>query len=254
MQRAKVGSERNVKLLLEYDGTRFHGWQVQPGRRTVQGEVERALEVLLRHPARVRVAGRTDAGVHAWGQVCCVRTGSELDPDRLLRGLNGILPRDVSVSGVEDVSPDFDPRYAAVSKRYVYRILNRVGRTALRRQRCWHLWQPLDLEAMHAALRPLRGEHDFSAFRAADCPNRQPVKTLHVAELSAAHQPYLEITLVCGGFLKQMARIIVGTVVEVGQGHRSAADIPRVLASGDRQQAGRTAPASGLFLMEILYR
>ena len=246
-------TQRNLKITLEYDGTRFYGWQVQPGRRTVQSEVERALRVLLRHPARVRVAGRTDAGVHALAQVCTVRTEVDLGTDRILRGLNGILPRDVAVHAVEDVHPAFDPRYSAVGKRYRYRILNRRGRPALRRHRVWHLWEPLDLHDMRRALAQLTGTHDFSAFRAADCPNKQPVKTLEVATLDEGGDAYLGITLVADGFLKQMVRIIVGTIVEVGTGKRAAESIAGLLQSGDRRLAGRTAPAQGLSLIEVMY-
>jgi len=246
-------TRRTLKITLEYDGTRFYGWQVQPGRRTVQSEVERALRVLLRHPVRARVAGRTDAGVHALAQVCTARTEVDLPVARILRGLNGILPRDVAVHAVDEVPDEFDPRFSAVGKRYRYRLLNRKGRPALRRHRCWHLWEPLDLPSMQRALQQLTGTHDFSAFRAADCPNKQPVKTLEVANLDSGGEPYLEITLVADGFLKQMARIIVGTAVEVGRGRRPAAEMAEILRSGDRRLAGRTAPAQGLFLVEVMY-
>lgn len=245
-------TSRNLKITLEYDGARFSGWQVQPDRRTVQGEVERALGVLLGHPVRVHVAGRTDAGVHALGQVCSVRTDRDLTTDRLVRGLNGILAADVSAVSAAEVDDDFEPRFMARGKRYRYRILNRVGRTSLHRNRCWHLWSPLDLPAMEDALSHLRGRHDFSAFRAADCPNRQPIKDLRVARLTP-NDPFLEIHFESSGFLKQMVRIIVGTVVEAGQGKRSPAEIPRIIASGDRRLAGRTAPGGGLTLMEVMF-
>jgi len=245
--------ERTLKITLEYDGTRFYGWQVQPARRTVQAEVERALRVLLRQTVRVRVAGRTDAGVHALAQVCSVRTDVDLPTERILRGLNGILPRDVAVHAVEEVPAGFDPRFSAVGKRYRYRILNRRGRPVLQRHRCWHLWDPLDGPRMQDALQRLTGTHDFSAFRAADCPNKQPVKTLQTAALDLDKEPYLEMTLVADGFLKQMARIIVGTVVEVGTGRRSAEEMTDILRSKDRRRAGRTAPPQGLFLVEVMY-
>lgn len=245
-------TSRNLKITVEYDGARFSGWQVQPDRRTVQGEIERALGVLLGHPARVHVAGRTDAGVHALAQVCSVRTERDLTTDRIVRGLNGILAADVAVVSVDDVDDDFEPRFMSRGKHYRYRILNRVGRTALYRNRCWHLWSPLDLDAMDAALAHLRGQHDFSAFRAADCPNREPVKDLRVARLER-NEPFLEMHFEASGFLKQMVRIIVGTVVEVGQGKRSADDIPDVIASGDRRLAGRTAPGGGLTMMKVLF-
>ena len=243
---------RNLKITVEYDGVRFSGWQFQPDRRTVQDEVEKALAVLLGQKVRVRVAGRTDAGVHALGQVCSLRTDHDVTPDRLMRGLNGILPADVAIVAAEEMDDDFDPRFSARGKHYRYRLLNRVGRTSLHRNRCWHLWRPLDLHAMRAALSHLHGRHDFSAFRAADCPNRQPVKTLRQAHLRV-EPPFVEMHFEASGFLKQMVRIIVGTVVEVGQGKRSADEIPEILASGDRRRAGRTAPGGGLTMMEVMY-
>jgi len=251
--RAMNGERRTLRLTLEYDGHQFHGWQVQPDRRTVQGEVERALEVLLRHPIRVMCAGRTDAGVHALAQVCTARTDSELSTGRILRGLNGILPRDVAAVGVQDASPSFHPRYDATGKHYRYRILRRAGRPVLRRNRCWHLWGELDVAAMAEALGHLCGEHDFSAFRAADCPNRDPVKDLRVAAIRVGGEPYLDVDLVGSGFLKHMVRVVIGTVVEVGQGRRAAASMPALLAGRDRTAAGRTAPAGGLTLVEVLY-
>ncbi len=246
-------SERNLRIILEYDGTRFHGWQVQPDKRTVQGEVERALEILLRHPARVRVAGRTDAGVHAKAQVCSVRTTSDIELGMLQRGLNGVLPRDVAALDVRAADGHFEPRFAARGKRYRYRILHREARPVLLRNRCWHIHRPLDLDAMAAALEALQGEHDFSSFRAANCAARSPVKELRKARLSTEKQPYLDIIFEGSGFLKQMIRILVGTVVEVGLGRRSAEQIPELLAARDRTLAGRTAPAAGLTMMEVFY-
>ena len=187
------------------------------------------------------------------GQVCTVHTEADLTTERILRGLNGVLPRDVAVHAVEDMPPGFDPRYSAVGKRYRYRILNRPARTALRRHRCWHLWEPLDCTSMRRALQQLTGTHDFSAFRAADCPNKQPVKTLRVATLDESADAYLGITLVADGFLKQMVRIIVGTAVEVGTGRRPPESMTGLLQSGDRRLAGRTAPAQGLCLIEVMY-
>ncbi len=245
-------SPRNIRLTVEYDGARFSGWQVQPDRRTIQGEIEKALAILLGQPHRVRVAGRTDTGVHALGQVCSLNTDSDITPDRLLRGLNGILPADVAIIDTRDMPSDFEARFSSRGKRYRYRVLNRIGRTSLYRNRCWHLWQPLDLDAMRAALAHLQGRHDFSAFRAADCPNKQPVKTLREARLHTA-DPFVEMHFEASGFLKQMVRIVVGTVVEVGQGKRHADEIPEILAGKDRRRAGRTAPGGGLTLMEVVY-
>jgi len=241
------------RLTLEYDGTRFAGWQVQPGERTVQGELERALGILLRHPTRVLVAGRTDAGVHALGQVCSVRTDVEIPLPRMIRGLNGILPKDVAVWDVQRVADDFHPRFQARGKHYRYRVLARPARAAVDRARCWHVFEPLDSGRLQAALDPLVGTHDFHSFRAADCPNKDPVKTVTSAQVTTGRSPCVEIDLVASGFLKQMVRIVVGTAVEVATGRREVEDVPAILAARDRQRAGRTAPAKGLFLVEVLY-
>ncbi len=246
-------TRRTLRLTLEYDGTRFAGWQVQPGERTVQGELERALGVLLRHPARVRVAGRTDAGVHALGQVCTVRTEQAVAVERVLRGLNGILPRDVAVSAVDEVDPAFDPRFDARGKHYRYRVLARRARSAVDRARCWHVWEPLDRGAIQGALDHLVGTHHFGAFRAADCPSKDPVKELRVATLTPREGEILELDFVGSGFLKQMVRILVGTVIEVGRGAREVSSIPALIESRDRTRAGRTAPPQGLFLVRVLY-
>jgi len=246
-------TQRTLRITLEYDGTRYAGWQVQPGQRTVQAEVEAALATLLRHPVRVRVAGRTDAGVHALAQVCTVRTGEPLATDRVLRGLNGILPKDVAAVEVAEAPPAFDPRFGATGKHYRYRILARRARSAVDRARCWHVWDPLDPGRMEQALAPLVGTHDFSAFRAADCPNKDPVKELRVAALREAPGSMIEIDLVGSGFLKQMVRIVVGTVVEVGRGAREPGEIEAILSGKDRTRAGRTAPPQGLFLVQVMY-
>jgi len=244
---------RTYKLTLEYDGTRFAGWQVQPRERTVQGEVERALGILLRHEVRVIVAGRTDAGVHALAQVCSFRTDAEIDPERILRGCNGILPKDVAVWAVDEMGADFHPRYAATGKHYRYRILPRPARPAVDRARCWHVHEPLDPGRLQAALDPLVGTHHFGAFRAADCPNRDPIKQLREARVGQDGPAYLTIDLVASGFLKQMVRIVVGTAVEVGTGWRSVESMRQLLEGRDRRDAGRTAPAKGLFLVQVLY-
>jgi tRNA pseudouridine38-40 synthase len=241
------------RLSLEYDGTRFAGWQVQPKQRTVQGELERALGILLRHDVRVLVAGRTDAGVHALAQVCSLRTEVEISERRLIRGLNGILPKDIAVWAAEPVAGNFHPRFQAHGKHYRYRILARPARSAVDRARCWHVFEPLDAERLQRALEPLLGTHNFHSFRAADCPNKDPVKTIRRAAVTTDRSPYVEIDLVASGFLKQMVRIVVGTAVEVATGRREPEDVASILAARDRSQAGRTAPAQGLFLVRVIY-
>ncbi|WP_050727549.1 tRNA pseudouridine(38-40) synthase TruA [Vulgatibacter incomptus] len=245
---------RTLKLTLEYDGTDFVGWQVQPNGRTVQEVLEGALARLLGgESVRVTGAGRTDAGVHALGQVATFRTARELPLQAFEKGLNAILPDDVAVVSAEEVAEGFDARRSASGKRYVYRISNRPGRSPLRRRTHWELFRPLDVEAMQAAADRLLGEHDFSAFRAADCPAKTTVRILRRLDVRAGAAGEIVITAEATAFLKHMVRNLVGTLVEVGLGKREAGTMPALLASGDRRLAGRTAPAKGLVMEEVFY-
>lgn len=241
-----------LKLTLEYDGTDFFGWQIQAEGRTVQEEVEKALRVLLGHEVRIVGAGRTDSGVHALGQVASFSTERRLPEDAYLKGLNGILPRDVAVVGVEEVPEDFCARRSASKKRYVYRISNRPVCSPLRRRTHWEIFRPLDVSAMREAAAHFLGKHDFSAFRASNCQAPTTVRELFRLDVLERGD---EIVLVfeATAFLKHMVRNIVGTLVEVGQGKRPPDDPVRLLASGDRRLAGETAPAHGLTLERVWY-
>ncbi len=245
--------ERNIRLLIEYDGSGFAGWQVQPGQRTVQGAVEGALEVLCKHSVRLQVAGRTDAGVHAWGQVANFRTHSTLKPYRLAKGINALAGDGVRVAGVEEVPPAFDARHSSRAKHYTYRVLARTHPSALLVGRVWHVAQPLDRGRMERELASLQGEADWSAYRASDCSNPSPIKTMYRAELVEEEHSVLALCFAGSGFLKYMVRTLVGTTIEVGLGQRPEGDLLRVRATGDRGQAGRTAPAEGLYLERVDY-
>lgn len=244
---------RVIKLTLEYEGTGFAGWQFQPGRRTVQGELEQALMTLMGERVSVEVAGRTDAGVHALGQVASFRTESSRPAEVISSALNSLLPRDVSVLRAEEAAADFHPRRSARGKWYRYLIFTRRERPALYRDRAWHLYGPLDVAAMRAAAAQLVGEHDFSSFRSATCEAVKPVQELRRLEIFREGQELLAFELGASGFLKQMARIIVGTLAEVGQGKRKAEEMAVVLAARDRRRAGVTAPAHGLYLARVDY-
>lgn len=243
----------HVKLIVEYEGTHYCGWQIQPNGPTIQGALEDAAERMLGVRARMASAGRTDAGVHATGQVVSFRLEREgLAPEDLRRGLDALTPEDIVVREAEIVAETFDPRRSAVSRTYVYRIWNQRAPTILWRRFAWHVRRPLDLEAMAQAARVLEGEHDFSSFQAADCDSDNPVRRIHRSQVRREEGLVLyEVTATA--FLRHMVRNIVGTLVEVGLGQRSTEEFAALLAARDRTLAGATAPARGLCLVEVRY-
>jgi tRNA pseudouridine38-40 synthase len=243
---------RRLKLVLEYDGTAYHGWQLQPGLDTIQGALEGALSRLARAPVPVIGAGRTDAGVHALGQVASCTADLRLDDAALRRALNALLPRDIVVRGVETAPPDFDARRSARSKLYRYTLLMRESRSALEGRTSLHVPYALDLEAMTRGAALLVGTHDFSAFRAGSCVARTPVRTVTQAAWRAAGE-LCRFEIVGNAFLQHMVRIIVGTLLEVGRGKRSPADVATILDSRDRRRAGKTAAPHGLCLVAVEY-
>ena len=243
---------RVIKLTLEYDGTDYVGWQVQPNGPSIQAAVESALSQILATPVRVTGAGRTDSGVHARGQVASFVTERDLPLKAFVAGMNGLLPHDIAVVTAESCRPDFDARRSARGKTYRYTIANRRTRAPLRRRQAWIVFQRLDVEAMKAAALPLVGEHDFSAFRAADCPASTPVREIRLLDVNADGET-LSIEVEGTAFLKHMVRNIVGTLVAAGGGDLQATDVPAILASKDRSTAGPTAPPQGLCLMSVSY-
>jgi len=245
--------ERNIKLVLEYDGTRYSGWQLQKNAPTVQGVVEESLRRLLDHPVRVTGGSRTDSGVHALGQVASFRTTTRLSPDQIRRGLNALLPADVAAREAAEAPAEFNARRSAKGKLYAYRILNREERSAFERGYAWHLREPLDLEAMRRAGRDFLGRHDFSAFRASSCQAKDPVRVVRRLEVKAPGDDRIAIEIEGTAFLQHMARTMVGTLVEIGQGKRPVESVAGLLESGDRTLAGPTAPAQGLYLVRIFY-
>jgi len=243
---------RRIKLLLEYSGTRYHGWQLQPNAVTIQGTLETCLARLTNGPVRLHAAGRTDAGVHALGQVAHFDTASTMALTALVRGANSLLPDDIVVRQAEDVAADFHARYAARRKTYAYVVHNHSVPSALRAPYAWHVPQPLDLSAMRAAARVLLGRHDFSAVRAASSSARSPWRCLFHLRITR-HAERLVFVLCADGFLRYMARTIVGTLVAIGRGQIAADAMTAILRSGQRQHAGPTAPAHGLFLVRVGY-
>ena len=237
------------KLVLEYDGTEFAGWAAQPGQRTIQEEIERALGTVLRCAVSVVVAGRTDTGVHALGQVCSYE-GEAVDP----RSLNALLPEDVAVLSCEPCLPGFDARRDATSRAYTYLLLTRRSRSALQRGRALHWPHRLDVEALDSCAAALVGVHDFTAFT--------PTETEHVRfsrEVLAAEwrrhsgEERLEFWIEADAFMRHMNRVLVGTMLEVGGGRRSVESFVELLEGRPRGEAGPTAPACGLYLVGVGY-
>jgi tRNA pseudouridine38-40 synthase len=250
---------RTIKIVLAYDGTEFVGWQRQANGRSVQGMLEDALARIDGRPVPVAGAGRTDAGVHALGQVASFRLTSDIAEVVLRQALNALLPADIRVMNVEEAPAQFNARFAARSKTYRYRIVNAAVLSPFERRFAWHLPRALDLKAMRAAAAALKGRHDFAAFQAAGGLVSSSVRTLYESRwLEEAHGERgggltLAYQVSGDGFLRHMVRNIVGTLVEVGTGRRTSASIVDVLASRDRGVAGPTAPAHGLRLVQVDY-
>jgi len=245
--------EKRIRLVIAYDGEAYHGWQRQKNALTLQAVFEERLEKMLGEPVRLFASGRTDAGVHALGQVAHFTTHSDLEPSLIERGLNSLLPDDVFVRECGYVPGDFHARYSAKRKTYEYRILNAVEPNIFQRRYVWHIRKKLETGEVCLCLRSILGRHDFSAFRSSGSGNRDPVRTVYRAELIEENTGPLRIVMEADGFLRHMVRNLVGTLVEVGLGKITPARFSAVLESGDRRMAGPKAPAHGLFLVEVHY-
>ena len=244
------------KLTLAYDGTDFSGWQAQPGQRTVQGALQDAWQEITGETVRVTATSRTDAGVHALGQVVGVESQTQLPPERLLGGLNAKLPDDAVVLSVESAREGFHATHDAVGKRYRYQIHNDRRRPLLDRHQVWHIPQSLDVEAMHSAGQLLVGKHDFASFQSTGSPRDSTVRTITDVEVGQGGSEYparVWVDVSGDGFLYNMVRNIVGTLVDVGAGRRPIVWVSEVLAARDRRAAGQTAPPQGLFLVEVKF-
>lgn len=247
------GGVRHIRMIVEYDGTTLCGWQRQPNGPTVQAHLEDALARLLTHEVRVTGASRTDAGVHARGQVASFRTDRPIALHGIRRGLNTMLPRSIAIRQVDEAPDDFHPRFSATGKHYRYTIFVRADRSPRWQDRAWHHPEPIDLEAMRAAAAALIGEHDFNAFRAAGCGAKTSVRRIETIDVIRTDADLIRIDVRGNAFLRNMVRIIVGTLVEVGEGEREWAQVAVILAAKDRTRAGITAPAQGLELIEVRY-
>lgn len=248
----------NYKLTIQYDGTDFHGWQIQNDLRTVQGELTAALGLIEGHEVTVHGSGRTDAGVHAEGQVASVILEREISTDKLRSAINNNIGKDVRVMNVEPVSHDFHARYSAREKRYVYRILNGPVASPFMTRYAHHESRNLNLTRMQSAAQLFPGKHDWTAFSAAQAEVEDRVRTITQLEVvkrwdERAHSSLLEITATADGFLRYMVRTIAGTLMAVGRGEIDNDDIAEAIENGTRLRSSVTAPACGLTLLSVTY-
>jgi tRNA pseudouridine38-40 synthase len=249
----------NYKLLIQYDGTDFHGWQSQDGLRTVQSEIERALSLIEGKSVAVFGSGRTDAGVHAEGQVASVEIQREITPRKLRAAINGNIGRDVRVLEVEEVDSEFHARYSALEKTYVYRVMNGPVMSPFWSRYAHHEARSLDLEKMQAAAELFIGRHDWTAFSAAQSDVEDRVRTITAAQISKrlderSHGALIEMRVSAEGFLRYMVRSIAGTLLAAGRGELDRAAISEAIETGVRPLVAATAPACGLTLLSVKYK
>lgn len=246
--------DRNVRLLVSYDGTDFHGWQFQPGLRTVAGELSQALRRVLAHPVNLMASGRTDAGVHAAGQVVNFVTSCPIPSPKIRYAISARLPTDVAVLDSADVSAEFHATHSAVGKLYRYRIHNVPRRPVCRlaQRYTYHYWDPLDVGRMRAAASHFVGTMDFTAMASSGCRRETMVRSVFRCDIER-HYDEVRIDVQGSGFLYNQVRNMVGTLIEVGRGHWAADRVAEILAGGDRARAGPTAPARGLCLQWVRY-
>jgi tRNA pseudouridine38-40 synthase len=241
-----------LKLTVEYDGTSYSGWQLQPRHDSIQGRIEAALERIFAEPVRVFGSGRTDAGVHARGQVASISIPRQFDPDELQRALNSILPADIVVRDIAPAPDDFDPRRAARSRVYEYRVLNRKIASAFEYRYSWLVRDQLDLAQMNCAARIFVGEHDFAAFRSLGSVVKTTVRRVVSSEWTRDAELLL-YRVEANSFLRHMVRAMVAAMVDVGRGKLTTEKIATILAGRDRQAAPANAPPGGLYLVEVHY-
>lgn len=241
-----------VKLVIAYDGTAYCGWQIQKNGISIQQKVNEAVSGLFGKDIEVMGASRTDAGVHARGNVCAFDVDTRMPADKISYALNSRLPEDIVVQSSEEVEDDFHPRYDALEKTYEYHILNSRHPQPIKSRSCYFFHHPLDEARMRAACAPLVGEHDFTSFASIHSQSKNFIRTIYSLGVRREEDEVI-MRVVGNGFLYNMVRIIAGTLIQVGSGKREPSDIAAILAAKDRSAAGPTAPAKGLVLVEICY-
>lgn len=241
------------KLIIEYDGTPYAGWQIQDGLPSVQGALQAAISHFYDMPIEVFCSGRTDSGVHARGQVAHIDAPDEREPYAIVKGINALLiPQPIVVLSAELVNDEFHARFDSKKRYYEYRILNRPARVAIDVNRAWDIFKPLDSDAMREAAKHLIGNHDFTSFRSIECQSPSPVRTMDGIEITREGE-YVIVRCSAKSFLHNQVRIMVGTLVMVGQGKLTPNDVKKALDAKDRRAAGVTAPACGLYFMKVDY-
>lgn len=247
-----AGAPRNLKAVIEYDGTAYVGWERQKNGLGIQEVIEEAIHTITRERVVIEGSGRTDAGVHAFGQVASFRIEKDIPPRKLRLGLNAVLPPDIAVRSIEDVDPEFHARKSARSKTYRYTILNAETRSPHARQTSYHFPQALDETAMAEAAACFVGTHDFTAFAREADRKKTCVRTILAAQIRRDGE-FVHVEVTGTGFLYNMVRIITGTLIEVGLGRRSADSVPALLGSKQRSESGYTVPPHGLALIHVMY-
>lgn len=244
---------RNFKIIIEYDGTSYHGWQRQKNERTIQEEIEKALLTMTGKKTVLTASGRTDAGVHALGQVANFHCDTDLSPQAFQNGLNSLTKNDIVIISCDIVDESFHSRFDAKSKTYNYRILNRNLPAAINRQYVWFIRKTLDLVSMRHATRHIIGTHDFKAFEGTGSPRSHTTRCVIKADIVEQENGLIVFEIEADGFLRFMVRNIVGTLVDAGLGKITSDDFKKILLSKNRSMAGATAPPHGLFLMKVKY-
>lgn len=243
---------RNIKLIIEYDGKKFGGWQKQPTKLNIQGEIEQAIKEITGEDVELIASGRTDSGVHSLGQVANFKTNSNIEIEKVAIAINSKLKKSIVIKKAEEVSEDFHARYSCKGKKYRYIINNSQQGTAIYRDLECHIPQKLDVEKMRKAIKYFEGEHDFKGFKASGTSSKNTIRTIYKAEIKQEGERII-IELTGSGFMYNMVRIIAGTIVDVGLRRINPEEIPRIINLKDRNKAGKTLPAHGLYIVEVYY-
>ena len=245
---------RNIKLIIEYDGKEFHGWQKQPNKLNIQGTIEKAIEKITGEQVELMASGRTDRGVHALGQVANFKTNSNIPIEKFAIAINSNLKKSILIQSAEEVDEKFHSRLSCKRKTYRYIINNSKIGTAIYRNLETHIPMKLDIDQMKLAIQYFEGEHDFKAFKASGTSSKSSVRTIYQAEIIEKENDKIWIELTGNGFLYNMVRIIAGTLVEVGLGHIQPEEIPNIIEGKRRERAGKTLPPQGLYLVKVEYK